>query len=180
MAAPIFTAADFLQALQNLLPRGRAWPRDPAALMTALLSGLSPTYARLQARDNELIVEALPSSTDELLPEWESTLGLPDPCAGPNPTLPARQAAVLARFSNNGGQSADFFIAYAALLGYVITITVYSPFVFGDNFGEALYGEAWAFAWTVNAPVAAETNPVLECEFMRLKPAHTTVSFVYS
>lgn len=180
MAAPLFTTSDFVTALQNLLPRGRAWPRDLESLMAKTLTGLAPTYSRLAARDNQLIVEALPASTTELLPEWEETLGLPDPCAGPTPTIDERRAQVVARFSNTGGQSAAFFIAYALVLGYTITITVYTPYTFGMPFGLPMYGESWAFAWTVNAPLAAEANQVLACEFERLKPAHTIVNFVYS
>lgn len=180
MAAPIFSISDFLQALQNLLPRGRAWPRDSESLLTKVLTGLAPTYARLAARDNQLILEALPSTTTELLPEWELTLGLPDPCAGEAPTIEARRAQVVARFANDGGQSATFFIGYALTLGYVITITVYTPWTFGLPLGLPLYGEDWALAWTVNAPAAAGDNDVLRCEFERLKPAHTVVNFVYT
>ncbi|MBM6414851.1 YmfQ family protein, partial [Lacticaseibacillus paracasei] len=135
---------------------------------------------RLCARDNQLIVEANPSTTTELLPEWEETMGLPDPCAGPAPTIDQRRAQVLARFANSGGQSIPFFIAYALTLGYAITITVYTPYTFGMVFGLPMYGDAFIFAWTVNAPLAAEANNVLECEFERLKPAHTTVNFIYS
>lgn len=180
MAAPIFNAADFLVALQNLLPRGLVWPRESTATLTKFISGLAPTYARLAARDNLLLMEALPSSTTELLPEWEATLGLPDPCAGPAPTIEQRRDQVVARFANSGGQSAVFFIAYALTLGYVITITTYTPYTFGMPFGLAMTGEAWAYAWTVNAPLAAADNLVLECEFERLKPAHTIVNFVYT
>jgi uncharacterized protein YmfQ (DUF2313 family) len=180
MAAPVFTAADFLQAMQNLMPRGRAWPRDLTSLQAKVLGGLAPSIARVSARDNQLIVEALPSTTTELLGEWEESLGLPDPCAGGSPTVDERRAQVVARFANDGGQSAAFFIAYAATLGYVITIDVHSPFRFGMRFGLPLNSVAWAFTWTVNAPLAAEANEVLECEFNRLKPAYTYVNFIYS
>lgn len=180
MVAPAFSVSDFVAAMQNLLPRGRAWPRDTDSLMTKVWNGLAPTYATLAARDNTLIIEALPSTTTELLPEWEETLGLPDPCAGASPTIETRREQVVARFTNSGGQSAAFFIAYAARLGYVITIDVYSAWRFGMRFGLPLRSIDWSFAWTVNAPLAAETNDVLACEFERLKPANTIVNFVYS
>lgn len=180
MPAPLFLASDFAKALQNLLPRGRAWPQDADALQSKVIAGLAPTYARLAARDNQLIVEGFPGTTTELLPEWEESLGLPDPCAGLAPTIDERRDQVVARFANTGGQSAPFFIAYALTLGYVITITLNSPYRFGMPFGLPMYGEKWIFAWTVNAPMAASLNNVLECEFERLKPAHTVVSFIYS
>lgn len=180
MAAPVFNATDFLRAMQNLLPRGRAWPRDSDALLTLVLKGCAKTYARLQTSDNNLLLETLPSTTDELLPEWEASLGLPDPCAGPEPTDDLRRAQVVARWANSGGQSVPYFIAYAATLGFTITITLYVPYTFGLPFGFPMADEQWAFAWTVNAPLAAQTPPVLECEFNRLKPAHTVVNFVYT
>jgi uncharacterized protein YmfQ (DUF2313 family) len=98
MIPPNYTAADFLKALQGLMPRGRLWPRDADAVQTQVLAQLAPSYARSTARANYLLVDAFPATTYELLPEWESTLGLPDPCAGVAPTIPLRQAQALARF----------------------------------------------------------------------------------
>lgn len=180
MAAPIFTAANFLRAMQNTMPRGRAWPRDLASLQAIILSGLAPTYARLQASDNQLLLEAMPSTTTELLPEWEETLGLPDPCIGGNPTIDKRRAQVVARFANKGGQSIAFFTAYALTLGYVITITYdFAPFRFGDRMGSRFGGSGNIFYWTVNTPGPGPLAD-LECEFERLKPAHTVVLFNYT
>jgi uncharacterized protein YmfQ (DUF2313 family) len=51
-----------------------------------VLSGFTPAFERLTARANNLLIDAFPGSTYELLPEWEATLGLPDPCAGEAPT----------------------------------------------------------------------------------------------
>lgn len=196
MSAPNYSAADYLRALQALLPRGRVWPRDPDAKQTAVLSGFTPCFETLTARANHLLVDAFPASTYELLPEWESTLGLPDPCAGEAPTTQQRVAQVVARLVASGGQSIRYFTAVAAALGYAITITQFVPSRFGKRFGTAFGGTAWAFAWQVNAPTftinqlqfggsfgtpfASWGNNVLQCELQRLAPAHTTVSFSYS
>ncbi|KFX64272.1 tail protein [Burkholderia sp. K24] len=196
MPAPNYSAADYLQALQALLPRGRVWPRDPDATQTSVLSGFTPCFAALTTRANYLLVDAFPSSTFELLPEWESTLGLPDPCAGEAPTTQQRVAQVVARLTATGGQSIAYFTAVAAALGYPITITQFVPSRFGKQFGTLFGGTAWAFAWQVNAPTftvtnlqfggsfgtafAAWGNNVLQCELQRLAPAHTTVLFSYS
>jgi len=194
-SVPAWTAGDLLSAFQQLLPRGRAWPREPAAVQTQTLATLMPTFQRLTARAANLLVDAFPSTTVELLPEWQATLGLPDPCAGPSPALAQEQAQVVARFIAGGGQSIAYFTAFAATLGYDITITQFAPFRVGvSTVGSPLYGDAWAFAWQVNAPnvtvdffvvgnsqigspLQAFTNTVLECELARLSPAHTTVIF---
>jgi uncharacterized protein YmfQ (DUF2313 family) len=196
MPAPNYSASDYLQALQALLPRGRVWPRDPDAIQTQVLSGFTPEFARVTARANNLLVDAFPGTTYELLPEWEATLGLPDPCAGSSPSTQQRVAQVVARLTATGGQSVAYFGAVAAALGYAITITQFSPSRFGRPFGLPFGGTAWAFAWQVNAPTftinrlqfggsfgtpfASWGNNVLQCELQRIAPAHTTLLFSYS
>lgn len=198
MSAPQFVAADYLAALQALLPRGRVWPRDPSTVQASVLTGLTPTYERQNARANQLLVDAFPVSTIELLPEWEESLGLPDPCARASPTIAARRAQVVARLEAQGGQSAAYFIALALSLGYVITITEFSPARVGiARAGQPLNGVDWAHAWQVNAalhtvvraqvgvsqagePLAYWNNAVLECELRAVMPAHTVVIFSYT
>lgn len=198
MSAPQYSAADYLAALQALMPRGRAWPRDADAVQTQVLSGLAPSYTRQNARANQLLVDAFPTTTIELLPEWEETLGLPDPCAGVSPTVYARRAQVVARIKSQGGQSAAYFIALAASLGYVVTITQFAPPRVGQaRVGQPLNGSAWAHAWQINAalntivrsrvgtstvgePLAYWSNAVLECELREVMPAHTVLIFLYS
>jgi uncharacterized protein YmfQ (DUF2313 family) len=179
---PQFSPEDYQAAFQALMPRGRVWPNDPGSVQSMVALGLSTTFARSNAAAAGLIVDAFPATAVNLLPEWEETLGLPDPCAGPSPTLQVRQAHVVAKFISTGGQSVSYFIALAASLGYPITITEFT----GDQ----------AHHWQVNAPTVSEFyfraggasagepliiggNAVLECVFNELKPAHTTVSFQY-
>jgi uncharacterized protein YmfQ (DUF2313 family) len=198
MSAPEYSAANYLAALQALMPRGRVWPRDADATMTKALSGLTPIYERQNARSNQLLVDAFPPSTLELLIEWEETLGLPDPCAGLAPTVAQRRAQVVARLIAVGGQSAPYYIAYALALGYVITITNFAPARVGIlRAGDPLRGPAWAHAWQVNAPLntvqrmqvgtgragdalAYWSNAVLECALREVMPAHTVLIFSYA
>ncbi|MCA8264789.1 MULTISPECIES: YmfQ family protein [Burkholderia cepacia complex] len=198
MLAPNFTAADFLKALQGLMPRGRVWPRATDAVQTKVLSGLAPSYERQTARANYLLVDAFPATAYELLPEWEETLGLPDPCAGPAPTIPQRQSQVVARFVGNGGPSIAELIQFAANLGYTVTITQFVEARAGQlKAGDPCCGTDWSFAWQVNAPLntvvfalagamaagdalASWGNAVLECELRAIAPAHTILIFAYS
>jgi uncharacterized protein YmfQ (DUF2313 family) len=193
--APAYTNADFLTGFQRLLPTGPVWPRDSDAVQTQVFEALVSLYTANAESAAELLVDAFPATTVFLLPEWQATLGLPDPCAGPAATLAQSQAQVLARFTAVGGQSIPYFISFAKALGYDITIDQFAPFRVGAGaVGAPLYGTAWAFAWQVNAPdvtinsfivgdseigdpLQAFTNTVLECELQRLAPAHTTVIF---
>ena len=154
MTAVQYTAADYLGALQALLPRGRVWPRDSTAVLTQALGGLAPVYERGTEAALELLVDAFPATADGLLPEWESSLGLPDMCSGMPETIQARQAQVLARFTGDGGQSAGYMQRYAAALGFSgAVVSSYTPFRMGQQrMGCQLGGVAWCSAWSITVP----------------------------
>jgi uncharacterized protein YmfQ (DUF2313 family) len=194
---PQNTPEDYLSQFQRLLPRGRIWHRGWGWVQDADLLTLMPQWARLQVALNRLIAQIFPCSTTELLPEWEATLGLPDPCTGPLPTQQQRTAAVCGKFAARGGQSRDYFIHLAASLGFEIEIETYHPFTASQSrAGDPVYDEKWAYAWRVVAsqvqvlyfqasysaagdPLATWGNKLLECEFNRMKPAHTVIVFSY-
>jgi uncharacterized protein YmfQ (DUF2313 family) len=197
MAAPNYQASDFLTALQALIPRGLAWPRDPTSVMAQVEAGLAPTWVRHTQQNNNLLVDAFPATAVQLLPEWEAALGLPDPCAGESPTLQGRQAQVVARFGGSGGQSIPYYVGYAKTLGYDVTTTEFAPFRAGQSCaGDSCCSVDWAFTWQINAPpetityfsagissadepLASWGNSVLECELNEIKPAHTILNFTY-
>jgi uncharacterized protein YmfQ (DUF2313 family) len=110
MQAPELSAADYAAALSALLPSGRVWPKDSGSTLSALVGGLAQTPARLHVRSLDLLRESFPPTVAEMLPEWESALGLPDPCVGALPTVQQRRAQVVARFSGRGGQSVPYFV----------------------------------------------------------------------
>lgn len=193
------TSDDYLAQLQALLPPGPAWPTDPNASLSRLLSGLSSELARIDGGAMALPEEADPRTTAELFLDWERVAGLPDACAeafGGEQTMQQRRAALIGRLTTFGGQSPAYFIGLAAALGYAITVTEFSRFTVNSTVDQSLYGAAWDFAWQVNAalntvttfnvkstvadPLAAWGNDLLECVISRLKPAHTSVIFSYS
>jgi uncharacterized protein YmfQ (DUF2313 family) len=197
MPAPIYDDEAIATQLQALLPTGPIWPRDQDSSQWQTILALAPSFTRVLNRGGNLLVDAFPVAPVELLPEWEATLGLPDPCVGLSPTLQARQQQVAARFIAGGGQSTAYFISVAAALGYTITITQFTPLTFGNPFGLPFAGDAWAHAWRVNAPTftierftfgrdtfgepfSTWGNNVLQCELQRLAPAQTVLIFSYS
>lgn len=195
---PFFADSDFVTALVNLLPNGEAWDKQPNSPMVQTLTPYLETSARLSLRATNLIVDAFPPTTVELLHEWEESLGLPDPCQGIGPSVEARRAQVVARFLGGGGQSIPFLISYALNLGYTITITEFGTFRAGwSRAGDPLNDERWAYALQINAvldeityfragqsaagdPLATWSNAVLECELRRIAPAEAILIFAYS
>ena len=190
------TADDYLAQLQALLPQGPAWPRDAGATLTKLLHAMADELARVDGRAAQLIEEADPRTTAELLADWERVAGLPDSCVTAAQTTAQRRAALHARLTTLGGQNVSYFIALAASLGYTVTITEFRLHTVEDDVEYPLYGHPWQFAWQINAPLntvgtlsVTDTvadplawwgNELLECVIRRLKPAHTHTLFAYS
>lgn len=146
----------------------------------------------------DLVNEADPNTTSELLLDWERVVGIPDACRETvSPTVTQRRNDILQKLQARGGQSVQFFIDLAASLGFEVTITEFRPFRVGrSRVGDPLSNGPWAFAWQVNAaentviyfrtgigrvgePLAVWGNDVLECTISRRRPAHTTVLFAY-
>lgn len=192
------TATDYLAQLQALLPQGFAWPRQADAALTKLLLAWADELARVDGRAADLVEEADPRTTVELLADWERVAGLPDPCVvayGVSQTAAQRRDALVAKLTTIGGQSTAYYIALAARLGYTITITEYRTFTVRSKVNDPINDLPWRFVFTVNAPLntvrrftvrsavneplAAWGNELLECVISRLKPAHTHVLFAY-
>jgi uncharacterized protein YmfQ (DUF2313 family) len=192
------TAAEYREQLKALLPPGQAFPRDPGTTLHDLLDGMSIELARVDGRAGAMPLEANPSTSAELLPDWERVAGLPDKCSGVlEQTLQGRRNALLAKLTSTGGQSAAYFIEIAAVLGYTVTIETFRPFRVGrSRVGDLLTNGPWAFTWLVRAPEVSVTsfrvgqsavgerlrtwgNDTLECKLNQLKPAHTIAIFAY-
>lgn len=169
---------DYLDQLKALLPPGAAWSRDLGAVIARPLQAMAEGLARVHARIQQLLKESDPRETLELLPDYERIMGLPDPCAGPNPSIEQRRAQVLARFRQMGGPSAEAIIAFAADLGVTILVDHIGPFRVGRNaMGDPLGAIEFTHVLKVTAP--APPNAVLECELRAAMPAHTAIIFIY-
>ena len=186
---------EFLQRFSDLPPPGRAFSRDPDTVQAQVFTPPSTALANLHAGAMLLLEqEADPRYTVQLLPEWETDYGLPDPCTPANSSIPQRRAALLAKIAAQGGQSPAYFVAVAAAMGYTITITEGQPSRFGSRFGMPLAGSGLQFVWIVNVPAitvryfqlgssafgerfATASATDLQCRLNNLKPAHTTLIF---
>lgn len=193
------TAADYREQFQSLLPPGPAWPRDTDVYTTRLFAGLAEEFTRVDYRAQQLIEEADPRTTFELLPDWERAAGLPDGCvssSGTELSTAQRRDALVGRLTMLGAQSPAYFVALAASLGYAITITEFEEHSVESSVEDYLYGPEWVHAWQVNGventivektvedsvddPLASWTNVILECVLRRFKPAHSILLFNYT
>lgn len=128
---------DFAAAIEGELPQGGAWPRDPDGDLMRWTGGCAQVWGEVvePAAAKLLTVESDPRQAVDLLPDWETAVGLPDACLSEPLTLSDRQAALVNRIRADGGQSRAFFIELAATIGYQIEIVEYSPFMGGVSQG---------------------------------------------
>ena len=191
------SADDYTGMLLGLLPPGPAWPQEDSQI-ARMLSGWAQELARLDARSANLVEEADPRTTEELLPDWERVAGLPGLCSETGITLTEgqRRQLLVAKLISQGGQSRQYYIAVAAALGYTITITEFSLHTCLKACDYPLIGEEWIMAWQVNAsdgmrtyfnclsqcdePLSRWGNFLLECALNAIKPAHTVLLFSYT
>ncbi|QNT79455.1 putative phage tail protein [Entomobacter blattae] len=180
----IFNNENFTKALLDLFPKGPIWNRLPDGPMAFLCKIWAQPFARNAARAEVLLTDVFPGTSSETLPEWEKTVGLPDPnLPALDPSLEGRRTSVVNRLTDTGQSDQDYYISIAKSYGYPITITFFSPLVFGQTFGLAFRGEVWAHVWQVNAPEASSSVPggkaQLEQILRALAPPHTIVIFNY-
>jgi len=187
--------AEYGAASRKLLPPGLAWAGET---LLEVLEALAYSFAEVDAQAVGLVAETDPRTTLNLLSDWERLLGLPGPCDELEPTIILRRAAVFATYTRTGGQTIAHFVAFAAALGYTVTITDYQAFQCGrSTCTETLSNGDWVHAWTVLGSIATPTffragegaagerlvtasNALLECHLEATRPAHSQVLFEYS
>lgn len=174
-----------------------AWPRDNKWFISKLIDGIAQEFHRVGLRAEVLLNEKDPRAATELLEEWEAVVGIPDGCAPPAPTLDRRRADITARLTQEGALNRQFYIDFAAYLGFTITITEYRPFRAGiSKAGDPVSNGDWVYTWLVTGPVetinyfsagrnqagdplANWGNQFLECAIDKRKPAETIVLYAY-
>ncbi len=180
--------------LLALLPQGQAWPKHADSELAKLLQGIAHELHRTEKRAEDILDEAHPSKAFEVFEEWETMHGLPHACGG-SQNFQERRSALIQAYQSRGGQSREFFIALAALLGFPITITEYRERLHGDSFSEVFGNEDSNYIWQVNAPTLnyqerhfgqphgdvyrSWSNQRLECVLQRLVHAHRLMTFSY-
>lgn len=180
MFKPSFSSADFTSALLGLLPRGRVWPKEISSVQAQAASCFAPTFQRISDTAVDLIADAFPGTTSDLLIEWELTLGLPDACTVPgSQTIAERQCAVAEKISAAGGPQRSYYLQMATQLGLSAIIDEFQEACVGPtSVGDFLYGDGWPWSWVVSIdPEHYGTLPAatLNCRLGLEAPEYSTV-----
>lgn len=193
------SVSDYREQMRQLLPPGPAWEADFYPNFHRILDALSPEFVRIDDRALDLLNEMFPGTINELLPDWERVMGLPDDCMGPSSSFGERKQEVYRRFSAIGEQRKAYFISIANRFGYPdASINEWRAPRWGrSRFGASRFGSWGAqFVWELNlgsriasgarfgfsvwgSRFGSNPNSFIECIIRRYAPAHTVVLFNY-
>jgi uncharacterized protein YmfQ (DUF2313 family) len=152
------TAEAYRDQLLALLPSGAIWTRDPDSVLGQLLMALAEELARAGERLEDLLDEADPRTTFEMLTDWEALCGLPDECYGDADTLAQRRAAVLEHLTGQTGIRPVDYEAMAAAHGHAAECIEFTPLRAGFRVGDRSYGTAWAYVMRMESGAPADVE----------------------
>ncbi|WP_339097189.1 YmfQ family protein [Pectobacterium brasiliense] len=181
--------------LQQLMPRGKAWPRDQTAALTSLLRGFSARLHAAEANADLLLNEMRPETTELMLAEWEDYLGLPECNAIPD-GFDRRRDVVVEKYHRKGGL-APWQIEQAVkdALGFTIQVTEILPHHVLRNIMHPIYSRKYRFIMQVTVtdmpmirfktisnvltPLISYQAQILECFLRRYRLAGHDYDFQY-
>lgn len=167
-----YDRAAFHQMLLDLLPRGRAWPRDgeDGALMLAWAAELE----RIEQRGWKLFEEWDPRTTDELFTDWEAFFELPG-----TGTDEQRRRELIAEWLAGGTLSRVDIEGLLERLGVMATVDYWHPFIVGQSsVGDHLDTDGYS-TWIVYVQNAGQVDLAwLQDYLRRLAPAGDFVHVV--
>lgn len=175
------TSEQWRDGLLALLPEGRAWSKEPGSNFYNVAWALAERFAAVEQRIDDMLIEADPRFTVELLDEWEQRYGLPR-CGDLELSDTQRRDVLVATITAEGNGTPQNLIDIAADIGYVITIdentpdvgtfTVNAPLdnIAPARYGIARYGERYQ-TWG---------NELLQCMLNFYKHAHLQYNIAFS
>lgn len=186
--------------LASHLPIGRVWQKgfSPDSNIGKLIRGLGIEFYRMQVLAQNVSIEMDINQANELLIEWEKSVGLPDSCFATNISTTERRKQIEQKFSNFGGvQVAEDFVRVASVFGFNIEaypgmedggFPLTFPIVFFDTIKAAkhsivililgtLAGDTF-FPLPYPIPFSTGGTTFLQCIFDKLAPANVEVIMI--
>jgi len=170
----------YTNLLFALLPQGPAWPRDEDTELFAFVDALGVELSRIEAKAAELIEEADPRTTDELLDDWERITGLPGDNPNPPTTDDDRRAALAEHLLGLGPPSKPNIEARIDAIGPTGWYSwkdweTFDPFVAGSPAGDSLTQSEWQYTRRLHLESYDYGGPIdlaVEWLLTRIFPAH--------
>ena len=192
--------------LAKHMPTGKLWEAvfNGDKNLGKLVKGLAGEYYRLSVLIKKVDTEMDINKTNDLILEWEKSVGIPNGCFSTNTDIETRRLQAREMFSNFGGvQKSEDFERVAAVFGFNVTVgpasVVFgSAIVFPLDYPIVFFNSVKAARHTiiVNYPDGGQTEDVfplpfplpfqspatefLKCIFELLAPANVEVIFDFS
>lgn len=155
-----YSRADYHQMLMDLLPRGRAWPRDGED--ADLMLGWAAEYARVEQRGWDLLNEVDPRTTRELMPDWERFFELPGTASQEQ-----RRKELIAEWLAGGTLSRGDIDALLKVLGITASVHYWRPFRCGVSMCGDPLATDWYSTWTVTVYAPQDLDLVWLQNYLR-------------
>jgi uncharacterized protein YmfQ (DUF2313 family) len=186
--------ATYTTQLCKFLHNGDGWQKIPNTNLFNSVQLFVPSLLRWLGYAEVQQVECFPTTTVQNLDMWSASVGIPG-SDYPETLTPAQiKMLTVLRVTDLGGQSPQYFIDYAAKLGYSITIEELSVLRAGFYAGARCADTYGDFSWIVHVanagytplkagfkagqPLGVNTDiTLLAYEFNRIRPAHTNIFF---
>jgi uncharacterized protein YmfQ (DUF2313 family) len=184
----------YTTALTKLLHSGDGWPKTTDSNLFATVQLFVPSLLRWIQYSEVCQTECFPTTTVQNLDVWSKSVSVPGSDYPETLTNDQIKMITLLRVTDLGGQSPQYFIDYAAILGYTIWIEELSNLRAGFYAGQRCADTYGDFSWIVHVanayykplkvgqpvgqPLGVNTDiTLLAYEFNRIKPAHTNIFF---
>lgn len=193
------TQEEHARILANHMPSGYAWDNKhlPDSTLGKFILALSVEFYELEVLLGNFTVEMDVNQTSQLLPEWEKSVGIPDPCFGRAEDLTERRRDVLYKLNNYlGVQTLQDFLRILDIFGVAGTIAngnasgvfpLKFPIRFFGSKEEATHTiivdfnqKREVFELPYPLPFTSSVNDVIICVLRSLRPANVQIIFTFS
>lgn len=192
-----FSAPTIDEAASQLaahLPDGRAWHAKnlDGTVIRAAVSACAAEFREIQLSIEKMAQEFDINLTEELLPDWEKSCGLPDPCLGQLESLIDRRNAVILRLRKIPFvDKQDYEQLAFDLTGLSVTVTPgaevelfpldfpihlssgNSYFKLYVTFNDVIAGFPYNFPFDF----VSTSDNIIRCVFRRIAPANVQIIF---
>lgn len=169
-----------LSTLLALLPRGRAWTRALGTRLVDLHEAIAAEFDRVEARVADFLREITPSSSSELLPEWEEITDATRCVQGAS--LEARREGVISRLVGEAPTEA-LTVETIEAMGYASPeLTSWLPFQVGRSAaGDALTNDEWQHSLGIGVDTKTpEDDAALVCVVDDLQHLHVKIVWEFT
>lgn len=186
--------AEATREFASTMPDGRAWQAKnlPGTNIYATVSACAAEFRQIQIQIETLAREFDIRLTDQLLPDWETSVGLPEECLGTMASLADRRKAVIIRLRKIPFVTkADYEQLAFELTGLNVTVTPGAEielfpldfpihFASGNSyfklyvtFNDSIGGFPYLFPFNF---VSTGDN-IIRCVFEQIAPANVLIIF---